>query len=61
LSFLNIDSDIPVLLCGDFIVDTITNPGFVDFMKGTFIIDSVTNTRSPTTLGGTCIDVTFIR
>jgi hypothetical protein len=57
--FLSVDSDIPTLLCGDFNVDTITNLGFADFMKSTFNLDCVSDTRSPTTLGGTCIDVKF--
>jgi hypothetical protein len=59
--FLNVDLDIPILPCGDFNVDTITNPGFVDFIKNTFNLDCVSNTRSSATLGGTCIDVTFTR
>jgi hypothetical protein len=59
--FLNVDSDIPILPCGHFSVDTNTNPDFFDFIKSTFNLDCASNIRSLTALGGTCIDVTFTR
>jgi hypothetical protein len=55
--FLEVDADVPIVLCGNFSVDITQNMQFINFMKNTFNIDCVTNT----TLGTTCLDLIITR
>ncbi|EZA46684.1 hypothetical protein X777_03551 [Ooceraea biroi] len=59
--FVEMDADVPIVLCGDFNVDIMQNTQFVDFMKNTFNIDCATRATTGTTLGNTCLDFTFTR
>ena len=56
---LNPDTETPILLCGDFNMDIMQNKSLVNFMKSTFNLDCIS--FASTTLGNTCIDVTFTR
>nr|XP_024218161.1 uncharacterized protein LOC112211183 [Halyomorpha halys] len=51
-----IDSKMPILICGDFNINLQSNKAFTQFMKRKFNLDCLTNTNSGTTLGGTVID-----
>jgi hypothetical protein len=54
---MNPDTETPVLLCGDFNTDVMQNSLFVNFMKSRFNLDC--RSSASTTLGNTCIDLTF--
>jgi hypothetical protein len=56
---MNPDTETPILLCGDFNTDVTQNNSFVNFMKSRFNLDFRSSTS--TTLGNTCIDLTFTR
>jgi hypothetical protein len=53
------DTETPILLCGDFGTDVTQNKSFVNFMKFRFNLDC--RSSASTTLGNTCIDLTFSR
>ena len=61
LTFLNMntDTETQILLCGDFNMDIMHNKSFVNFMKSKFNLDYII--FASTTLGDTCIDLTFTR
>jgi len=50
-------TETPILLCGDFNMDIMQNKSFVNFMKSIFNLDYISS--ASTTLGNTCIDLTF--
>jgi hypothetical protein len=56
---MNPDTETPILLCGDFNMDVTQNKSFVNFIKSRFNLDCRISTS--TTLGNTCIDLTFTR
>ena len=56
---MNPDTETPILMCGDFNTDVIQNILFVNFMKSKFNLDCIIS--ASTTLGNTCIDLTFTR
>jgi len=56
---MNPDTEIPVLLCGDFNMDTMQNKSFVNFTKSKFNLDCISS--ASTALGNTCVDLTFAR
>ena len=56
---MNPDTETPILLCGDCNMDITQNKSFVKFMKFKFNLDSIS--FASTTLGNTCIDLTFTR
>jgi hypothetical protein len=53
------DTETPILLCGYFNTDVTQNKSFVNFMKTRFNLDC--RSSASTTLGNTCIDLTFTR
>jgi len=55
----NPDTETPILLCGDFNMGIMQNKSFVNFMKSKFNLDCISS--ASTTLGNTCIDITFTR
>jgi hypothetical protein len=56
---MNPDTETPILLCEVFNVGLMQNKSFVDFMKSKFNLDCISS--ASTTLGNTCIDLTFTR
>jgi hypothetical protein len=56
---MNPDTEPAILLCGDFNTDVAQNKSFVNFMKSRFNLDCMSSTS--TTLGNTCVDLTFTR
>jgi hypothetical protein len=56
---MNPDTETPILLCGDCNTDVTQNKSFVNFTKYRFNLDCRSSTS--TTLGNTCIDLTFTR
>jgi hypothetical protein len=56
---MNPDTETPILMCGDFNTDVTQNKPFVNFMKSRFNLDC--RSSASTTLGNTCIDLTFTR
>jgi len=56
---MNPDTETPILLCEDFNMDIMRNKTFVNFMKFKFILDCFIS--ASTTLGNTCIDLTFTK
>ncbi|CAG4934606.1 unnamed protein product [Colias eurytheme] len=59
--FLQVDSNIPILLCGDFNKNVKTDDSFLRFMKETFNLENLSDVSKSTTLKGTTIDLTFAR
>ncbi|KDR12824.1 hypothetical protein L798_13243 [Zootermopsis nevadensis] len=59
--FLNFlpDTETPIVLTGDFNIDVRRNQSLVEFMQREFRLQYVPTT--PTTLGNTTIDLTFVR
>jgi hypothetical protein len=56
---MNPNTKTPILLCSDFNMDFMQNKSFVNFMKSRFNLDC--RSSAATTLGNTCIDLTFTR
>jgi hypothetical protein len=56
---MNPDTETLILLCSDFNTDVTQNKSFVNFMKSRFNLDC--RSSASTTLGNTCVDLTFIR
>jgi len=56
---MNPDSETTIPLCGDFNMDIMQIKSFVNFMKSRFNLDCISS--ASTTLGNTCIDLTFTR
>jgi hypothetical protein len=56
---MNPDTETPILLCGDFNTNVMQNKSFVNFMKSRFNLDC--RSSASTTLGKTCIHLTFTR
>jgi hypothetical protein len=56
---MNPDTETLILLCRDFNMDIMQNKSFLNFMKSKFNLDCISS--APTTLGNTCIDLTFTR
>lgn len=56
-------TNMPIVVTGDFNIDVAKpeNTEFVDFMKKFLKLDLATDTTQATTLGGTCLDLTFVR
>jgi endonuclease/exonuclease/phosphatase family metal-dependent hydrolase len=55
----NPDTKTPILLCGDFNMDAMQHKSFVNFMNSRLNLDC--RSSASTTLGNTCIDLTFTR
>jgi len=53
------DTETPIVLTGDFNIDVRRNQSLVEFMQHEFRLQYVPTT--PTTLGNTTIDLTFVR
>ncbi|KAJ3655750.1 hypothetical protein Zmor_014865 [Zophobas morio] len=58
---MEVDTDIPILLCGDFNTNVKNDETFIKFMKDMFNVDCASDVNNSTTLGGTTIDLTFSR
>jgi hypothetical protein len=56
---MNPDTETPILLCGDFNTDVMQNKSFVNILKSRFNLEC--RSSASTTLGNTCIDLTFTR
>jgi hypothetical protein len=56
---MNPDIETTILLCSDFNTDVAQNTSFVNFMKSSFSLDC--RSSASTTLGNTCINLTFTR
>ncbi|CAG5000102.1 unnamed protein product [Parnassius apollo] len=59
--FLQVDPNMPILLCGDFNQNVKSDDKFLKFIKDTFNLDCVSDMSKSTTLKGTTIDLTFSR
>jgi len=53
------DSETPILLCGNFNMGIMHNKSIVNFIKYKFNFDCISS--ASTTLGNTCMDLTFTR
>lgn len=58
---MEVDIDIPILLCGDCNTNVKNDETFIKFMKDMFNVDCASDVNNSTTLGGTTIDLTFSR
>lgn len=59
--FLQVDPNMPILLCCDFNQNVKSDDKFLKFIKDTFNLDCVSDMSKSTTLKGTTIDLTFSR
>ena len=59
--FLQVDPNMPILLCGDFNQNVKPDDKFLKFIKDKFNLDCVSDMSKSTTLKGTTIDLTFSR
>lgn len=57
----DIDPNMPIILCGDFNINVNSDQMLLKFMKRKFNLDSQSNNYGSTTLGGTVLDLTFVR
>lgn len=58
---MDIDADVPILLCGDFNTNVKNDDTFLKYMKDTYNLECVSDVNKSTTLRGTTIDLTFSR
>lgn len=58
---LQVDSSLPIVLCGDFNKNVKADDALLKFMKEMFNLDCVSNVSKSTTLKGTTLDLTFAR
>lgn len=59
--YLSIDSNIPLVLCSNFKINIIAKSEIVHFMKNSFNLECASNTLALSSLGHTCLDLTFVK
>ena len=61
LSLMEIDVDIPILLCGDFYTNMKNDDTFLKYMKDAYNLECISDVNKSTMLRGTTIDLTLSR
>ena len=58
---MQVDTNVPILLCGDFNTNVKNDETFLQFMKDMYNLECASDVNKSTTLRGTTIDLTFSR
>lgn len=56
-----VDTNVPILLCGDFNTNVKNDETFLEFMKDMYNLECASDVNKSTTLRRTTIDLTFSR